>query len=86
MIIRSAPVFKTRIRPCEIALLIVYLEEARAKESSIYLSGFLDYIGQLVLADRLEENFPKILSSHELEQAEAFLADIRQNGEPRFEN
>jgi hypothetical protein len=77
-------VYKTRIRPFEAALLIRYLEEANRREQSRYLSGFLDYIIQVVLWSSLDENMSTLVRDYALEQAEAVLADVRQNKEPYF--
>ena len=76
--------YKTRIRPFEVALLIRYLEEANRREQSRYLSGFLDYIIQVVLWSSLDENMSTLVRDYALEQAEAVLADVRQNKEPYF--
>jgi hypothetical protein len=82
MIYRTAPIFQLRIRPYEIALLWRYLEEASVKESSGYLQGFLSYLNHCVLWDAMEKNFGRLLREHAMEQAEAVLAEIHQDGEP----
>jgi hypothetical protein len=82
MKIFGPPIFKTAIRPFEVALLICYLQEVSRREKSQYLSRFLGYISTLVLAARMPENMSLIQIAHAFEQAEAVLADIRQNGEP----
>jgi hypothetical protein len=81
-----APLYTTRIRPSEIALLIRYLEEATRGEQSQYLSGFLDYVIQVVLWSSMDENMSSLRRDCVLEQAEAILAEIRQHGEPHFWN
>jgi hypothetical protein len=43
MIFRAAPLFKTGFRPFEVTLFVVLVQEAKSKESSPYLNGFLDY-------------------------------------------
>lgn len=82
MIFRSAPLFQTRVRPFEVALLIKYLDEVGRREQSRYLSGFLTYIADVVLHSRMEENMSPVQMSHALEQAEALLSDIREHGDP----
>ena len=85
MIFRSAPVFKTAISPLEVALLILYLREVSRREKSQYLSGFFDYVANLVLYDKLEKNNLSLVQiDYAFEQAEAIIADIQEHGEPYF--
>jgi hypothetical protein len=79
-----APLYTTRIRPLELALLIKYIEEASCREKSRYLSGFLEYLHMLVFDLDLDQNMSSVRKNHLLEQAEAILAEIRQKGEPHF--
>jgi hypothetical protein len=82
---RSPPIFKTTFHPLEAAILILYLREASRREKSSYLSGFLDYVANMVLLHFVELNhISPTQREHALEHAEAILADIRQNGEPCF--
>jgi hypothetical protein len=84
MIFKRAPLFQTRIRPHELALLIRYLEEAARTEKSTYLSEFLTYIVQVVLWSPMDEHMSTMTRNLMLEQAKAILSEARARGEPYF--
>ena len=61
------------------------LQETKSKETSPYLSRFLDYAASRLRSD-MEANMKAAIAECVLEQAAAVLADIRENGsEPYFE-
>jgi hypothetical protein len=85
MIFRAAPIFKTRFRPFEVALLFLYLGEIARRENSPYLSAFLNRVSMVVLYNDMDQNMNALVKEHALEQAEAIPADVRKNTDPYFE-
>lgn len=83
MIHRPLVNLKLRLTPYQASLLISYLKEAGYRETLNYLRGFLLF-SELILTKALEEDVSSIKAAHLLEEAEAILVEIRENGEPSW--